>query len=390
MPDKAQGVLIISPFFSPNVGGVETHLDDLCAVLAERGCPAVVATYQPLMTQVSAPSYECRGSVEIYRLRWPSRLPGMSQPAYYQLLTRPALAFLYLFPGLFVHSLRLLWRFRRQVEVIHAHGIVAGTIAAILSWFFRKKMVLSTHTYYGLARGAPMARVLRLVAHACGQVLCLSRQSRQELLSIGVPAEQVQVYTYWVDQHTFRPLDRVALRAELGWTEAFVVFFAGRLIEGKGVRVLLEASKCLRDVPQLLIVLAGDGPLEDVVKTAAGSNLIFLGRAGRQDLCRYYNAADLLVVPSLHQEGFGRIILEALSCGLPVVASRRGAIPEALDSTVGWFTEPTAQEIERIIRLLASDPQNVTAKRAQCRAYAERRFGRSNAAPILESYWSLA
>ena len=89
----AKSVLIISPFFSPNTGGVESHLDDLCSVLTEKGIRAYVTTYQPLTTRGRAASREERGTVSIMRLAW------FGSNLFHRLERYPFFEFIYLFPG---------------------------------------------------------------------------------------------------------------------------------------------------------------------------------------------------------------------------------------------------------------------------------------------------
>jgi hypothetical protein len=88
-------VLILTPFFSPNIGGVETHLDDLVDILKDKNFKSYVLTYQPLMMDIKAPSVETKGNTEIHRIEWFRKLFYLVEPY-------PALDFLYLTPRLFI------------------------------------------------------------------------------------------------------------------------------------------------------------------------------------------------------------------------------------------------------------------------------------------------
>ena len=74
------------------------------------------------------------------------------------------------------------------------------------------------------------------------------------------------------------------------------------------------------------------------------------------------------------------------SCGVPVVASRRGGIPEALDHSVGVLIEPEVDEIARVIEDLYNNPMKLENLRRNCRSYAEMRFSEKNAEIIIKSY----
>ena len=115
---------------------METHLDDLCRHLEISGREAQVIIYQLLTVRRRGPKFEQRGSVSIWRLSW------FGRNWFLKLEPFPPPVFLYLFPGLFFYSFFYLLRHRGEVNVIHAHGLVAADIVAILGKFFRKKMVL--------------------------------------------------------------------------------------------------------------------------------------------------------------------------------------------------------------------------------------------------------
>lgn len=102
--------------------------------------------------------------------------------------------------------------------------------------------------------------------------------------------------------------------------------FVGRLSEEKGIRTLLRAWGQLGAMP---LVIAGDGPLMGLVRSAAarssGAQLRVLGRCARDEVFRLMKGARFLVFPSEWYETFGLVLIEAFACGLPVLASRLGA-----------------------------------------------------------------
>lgn len=373
-------VLIVSPVFRPNIGGVETHLDDLCEYLRKRGHMVYVITYQPITTEARGPSLEKKENLEIHRIPWPGH------NLFHKLEPYPPLEFLYLFPGLFLYGLYFLLRRRRDIDVIHAHGLVSAFVGLLLAKAFRKRAVFSSHAIYNLGGRPLLARAIKTILSCYDRVLCLSEPSRRELIRIGMKEENVGLYTYWVDQTLFRPMERGECRKDLALREGFVALFVGRLLEIKGVNLLLEAWKDFDDTTTLLIV--GDGPLEERIREAARerSNVLFHGKIKNSDLPKYYCAADVTLVPSLYEEGFGRVILESLSCGTPVIASHKGGIPEALDASVGILVEPTLANLKDALIRLKEDPTKIEAMRSNCRGFAEVRFGERNAELITKSY----
>jgi glycosyltransferase involved in cell wall biosynthesis len=276
----------------------------------------------------------------------------------------------------------------QQVGVIHAHGLNAAFIAKLLKRLFKRRLVTSIHAVYNLAPGSWLGRAFRWTLSASDVILTLSNRSRAELIALGLPEAQVKVCTYWVDQRKFRPIQATGHRKQMGWEGRFVVLFVGRLIAIKGIELLLKVAE--RSDERFLFAFAGDGPMAVKIQEAAPRlpNVCVLGRIDNRDLPRYYNAADVLAVPSHYEEGFGRVIVEALSCCLPVIGSRRGGIPEAVDDTVGVLVEPTVDAFQTAIVSLYQEPARLKQLRRNCRTFAERRYSDRNGQSVLDAYRS--
>src|SRR3972149_1570023 len=150
-------ILMVTPFFSPNIGGVETHLDDLCAYLRRRGHEISVITYQPLTTRVKAPKNEREQNFEIRRINC------FGYNLFNQLEKYPLFEFIYLTPLLLLHSLLfLLWN-GKKIDVIHVHGLNAAFIAKVLARLFAKRSVVSIHAIYELRNRPLLAKLFKWV-----------------------------------------------------------------------------------------------------------------------------------------------------------------------------------------------------------------------------------
>ncbi|BBD73481.1 hypothetical protein HS1genome_1870 [Sulfodiicoccus acidiphilus] len=179
----------------------------------------------------------------------------------------------------------------------------------------------------------------------------------------------------------FKPIERTAARERLGIDKSvFMVLFVGRLVEGKGVHIVLEIAKIMKDVEFYII---GDGPLrEDVTRASLEArNVHYVGPVNNLSLPVWLSASNVLIVPSTGEEGFGRVIIEALACGIPVVGSNLGGIPEAIGPHVGKIVPPTPEEFMRAIREISRSPYSSQ----EIRRYAEERFSIKNAEIILRS-----
>src|SRR5262249_46777625 len=121
----------------------------------------------------------------------------------------------------------------------------------------------------------------------------------------------------------------------------FVVGYAGRLVVEKGLRTLIEATRAL---PETELLLAGSGPLE--AELARQPHVRLLGALQGRDMDQFWGGIDLLALPSLTTprwaEQFGRVLVEAMGRGVPVVGSSSGAIPEVIGDAGLLFPESDA------------------------------------------------
>jgi glycosyltransferase involved in cell wall biosynthesis len=176
------------------------------------------------------------------------------------------------------------------------------------------------------------------------------------------------------------------------------IFFAGRLSWGKGAHLLIEALPTIAAAlaPQRVeLIVAGEGPLKKQLEGRAsalgfGDVVRFVGAVAQSAIQGYYANADVVVVPSVVQEGFGRVALEALVAGTPVVASTHGGLPEIVeDGVTGYVVAPEpALLAEAIVKVLRAAPEfrrRVAAALPKLRA----KFGSDVSARHLTLYRSL-
>ncbi|MBI1850874.1 MAG: glycosyltransferase [Planctomycetes bacterium] len=168
----------------------------------------------------------------------------------------------------------------------------------------------------------------------------------QERLS--VLRERVVIVRNGFDPSVFRvvPVDRADLlqRHGLPREPRRLVLFMGKLARFKGANVLLEAAaRYERLLPDTVTLLAGEGEMRDELRSNRDrlglKNVHLLGHQTIEEVVRMYNAADLVVVPSL-DEPFGLVALEALACGTPVVGTRAGGLVDFIDDSVGGLVPP--------------------------------------------------
>ncbi len=177
-------------------------------------------------------------------------------------------------------------------------------------------------------------------------VLTVSHELRDQAVALGAPAERVRAILNGCDATVFHPASRSAAREELGVApDARLILFVGRLAAVKGLGELLDAIARLRaNEPRLELVLVGQGELENQVRARAAAGDLagcvrFQGSQEPARVARWMAAADLLCLPSL-SEGCPNVVLEALLCGRPVVASNVGGLPEMVDESCAVLVPP--------------------------------------------------
>ncbi|WP_309493603.1 glycosyltransferase family 4 protein [Candidatus Hecatella orcuttiae] len=373
-------ILFITTGFRPNIGGLETHLDDLCNYLIKRNYRVYVIAPQPTITKVLGERIERKSNLEIHRVYLFGHL-------FYKLESYPQLKFLYFAPMLLIYSLFFMLKYHKKIDVIHAHGIISAFIVKILVKFFKKRTIISLHTIYNVDKKPILIKMLKTILNSFNTILTLSNRSKKELTYIGLDNKKIKVFTHWVNQEVFKPLDKIWCKRKLGWNDKFIVLFVGRLVEIKGVRLLIDIAKEFSCEKNVYFVFIGEGPLvKDMLRSNFYKNVIYLGNVGEKHLAICYNAADLVVVPSIYDEPFGRVLPEALSCGTPVIATNRSGISEILEPSVSVLVEPDVDKIKSQIIYFFKNRNELLQMSKNCRKFAEMLFSERNAKIIEESY----
>lgn len=186
-----------------------------------------------------------------------------------------------------------------------------------------------------------------------------------------VPPERIRMVGSGVEADTFAPDPQraQALRQELGLGSAPVLVTVSRLVAKKGHLTVLEALPKVREqFPTVRYLVVGEGEDRPLIAAAVArlglqDTVLLTGRAPAADLRGYYTLADLMVMPSYDipgqpTEGFGLAYLEANSCGTPVIGTRCGGIPDAVDHGVTGLLVPPRQPaaLAGAIRRLLGDP----------------------------------
>ena len=188
---------------------------------------------------------------------------------------------------------------------------------------------------------------------------------KAKLAQGGLPAEKIVVKPNW---HSPDPGVRIGVGES-------TVLYVGRLTSEKGIDVLLRTWKAASPgtVPGLRII--GDGPAREEVATFVTANpkanVHYLGRRSHDEVIDEMKRAGALVIPSLWYEAFPHTILEASACGVPILASRLGTLPDVIDDKVtGLLFNPndSADLADKISALFSNSDSHALRERLGCAA----------------------
>jgi glycosyltransferase involved in cell wall biosynthesis len=216
------------------------------------------------------------------------------------------------------------------------------------------------------------------------RVIAISTAIQRQLREDGVAADKIRVIHSAIDAESCQPdWSRPQFLEAFGLADADkVVACVAQLIPRKGHATLLAAwQQVVKQMPQAKLVLFGRGPEEAVLKSLASQLGLddFVRFAGyREDLRHFLGCADLLAHPAL-KEGLGICLLEAQAAGLPVVATRAGGIPEALqDKETGLLVEcGNPQALADALLQVLSDSELQAHMAAAGPAFVRRKFAPS-------------
>jgi glycosyltransferase involved in cell wall biosynthesis len=252
----------------------------------------------------------------------------------------------------------------RKMDVIHVQWPIPNGLGAI----FLKKLygIHYINTIHGeevhLSKRYHMQFALRWLVNNSSKTITNSTATRKFCLEAGLDGEKIDVIPFGVDTDFFRPLD--VYKDE----NIFQILSVGYLIERKGFEYLIRAMPLVLEKHEhARLKIVGSGPLESKLKELIyeldlGNEVEIVKNVSDEELLMIYNSSDLFVLPSIvdsqgNTEGLGVVLLEAMACGLPVIGSDVGGIPDIInDGKTGFLiTEKDYYMLFQVISRLINE-----------------------------------
>lgn len=321
---------MVTPSYFPIKGGAETVVGNLARELNSIGVHTDVLTFN-MDTLWHA---RWKGKTEMIDNVMVFKIPALD---WLPIMHSPRLNFgINLIPGRFRHLMK-------KYDILHFHQ--AEFSFPFFSYHVRKPKILHLHglrlSYYERYRFSRF-----LLKTAADIYLSLSQQMTRDLTTLGIPKEKIVSYPNAVDTQVFRPeKDRLEN----------TILYVGRITPDKGLDVLLRSLEYVKKPIRLLIA----GPIdrhndsnfyESVIGLMRNENskskhtIEYLGKVSKQTLMHLYQTATAFVLPSLY-EPFAVVILEAMACGTPLIATSVGGVPEIVRSHENGILVPPSDRI---------------------------------------------
>ena len=347
-------LLVLASTYPARAGdGTPAFVRDLAAAESSRYETTVLVPSVP-----GSVSDEVDGTLDVRRFRFfPRRWEDLADGAIMENLRSRKSRWLQV-PAFLLAEVLAVRRLVRSIQpdVLHVHWLIPQGLAALVAAPRVPKLVTTLGgDLYGL-RDPLSRRLIRLVLANSAAVTTMNSEMRDKLIGLGADPAATHVLPMGADVEMIRPLAAASER------QPNRILFVGRLVEKKGATVLLAALKELGPGGYELRIV-GDGPLRPQLENeAAGLPVVFLGSLGRRELAAEYGAASVAVFPSVaaasgDQDGLPVALLEAMSAGCPIVASRLPGIADAIvPGESGLLVEPgSASQIADALRRLLSD-----------------------------------
>ncbi len=226
---------------------------------------------------------------------------------------------------------------------------------------------------------------------------------RRRLISLGAPEDRVVVLPCGVDLSVFKPKAEPLFR-QSGETRPLRLLTVARLMEVKGIRYALEAVAILRARKRhVTYTIIGDGPLREELESharslAISSCVVFKGNRSQEEVVEELTASGLFILPSVvtnegEEEGQGVVLAEAQACGLPVVATETGGVPESLEHTKTGLLVPQRDPgaIAGAVLQISGNPGLRAAMAKRARVFAGAKFSmEAHLTRLMELYEGLA
>ncbi|PYI00295.1 phosphatidylinositol N-acetylglucosaminyltransferase gpi3 subunit [Aspergillus sclerotiicarbonarius CBS 121057] len=327
-------IAMVSDFFFPQPGGIESHIYQLSTKLIDRGHKVIIITH----------AYKGRTGVRYLT----NGLKVYHVPFFviYRESTMPTVfSFFPIFRNIVI---------REQIQIVHGHASLSSFCheAILHARTMGLRTVFTDHSLFGFADAASILtnKLLKFILSDVDHVICVSHTCKENtVLRASLDPLMVSVIPNAVVAENFRPPEPRPMPS-IAPNDIITIVVISRLFYNKGTDLLIAAiPRILASHPNVRFIIAGSGPkaidLEQMLeRNVLQDKVEMLGSVRHEEVRDVMIRGHIYLHPSL-TEAFGTVLVEAASCGLYVVCTRVGGIPEVLPQHMTTFAKPEEDDI---------------------------------------------
>ncbi|OJJ74546.1 hypothetical protein ASPBRDRAFT_52621 [Aspergillus brasiliensis CBS 101740] len=328
-------IAMVSDFFFPQPGGIESHIYQLSTKLIDRGHKIIIITH----------AYKGRTGVRYLT----NGLKVYHVPFFviYRESTMPTVfSFFPIFRNIVI---------REQIQIVHGHASLSSFCheAILHARTMGLRTVFTDHSLFGFADAASILtnKLLKFILSDVDHVICVSHTCKENtVLRASLDPLMVSVIPNAVVAENFRPQEPRPVARPIEPNDIITIVVISRLFYNKGTDLLIAAiPRILASHPNVRFIIAGSGPkaidLEQMLeRNVLQDKVEMLGSVRHEEVRDVMIRGHIYLHPSL-TEAFGTVLVEAASCGLYVVCTRVGGIPEVLPQHMTTFAKPEEDDI---------------------------------------------
>ncbi|KAB8212586.1 GT1PIG-Alike [Aspergillus parasiticus SU-1] len=328
-------IAMVSDFFFPQPGGIESHIYQLSTKLIDRGHKVIIITH----------AYKGRTGVRY--LTNGLKVYHVPFLVIYRESTMPTVfSFFPIFRNIVI---------REQIQIVHGHASLSSFCheAILHARTMGLRTVFTDHSLFGFADAGSILtnKLLKFTLSDVDHVICVSHTCKENtVLRASLDPLMVSVIPNAVVAENFRPLEQGEPPKPMGPNDIITIVVISRLFYNKGTDLLIATiPRILSSHPNVRFIIAGSGPkaidLEQMLeRNVLQDKVEMLGPVRHEEVRDVMVRGHIYLHPSL-TEAFGTVLVEAASCGLYVVCTRVGGIPEVLPQHMTTFAKPEEDDL---------------------------------------------
>lgn len=343
-------ICVFSEYFFPYVGGGQVHVYELSKALNKLGCESHVIC----STMRGCRNYEMIEGIHVHRVGVKGDMGSIYRRGRYTL-----------------SAVKKAGEINKKTpfDVIHAHVFAGALAGAMTGKRLGLPVITTVHGLYSkiwnkLTEKTVLSKQMEkfIIKLPYDKIIAVSQVTANQVKELGISSEKIEVIPNGVNLEKFNPKVR-SVKKHLELEKDYIVAFFGRLWKVKGVEYLVKAVPSVVDeIPNVKFLVVGEGPQKESLMELAedlgiSDHVVFHAPIDYSKMPAYIKASDCVVLPSL-MEGLPVTALEAMACGVPVVATKVGGTPEVVkDGKNGFLLEPGRPKLiaENLVHLLQNE-----------------------------------